>query len=708
MRLESILPLNSSSLPIISINIFSVHIQEFPGRHYCPRMATMNKPCYAAIKEHSPRKPVIIFVASRRQTRLTAMDLISYAAGDENPTAFLGCNEAYIEGVAQTMSDEALRHTLTFGIGLHHAGLSSNDRETVEKLFLDGDIQVLVATATLAWGVNLPAHLVIVKGTEFFDGKTSRYIDYPVTDVLQMMGRAGRPQFDTQGIAVVMVAEGKKNFYKKFLYLPFPVESCLKERLCETINAEVAIGTIQSISDAIGYLDWTFYARRIKMNPSYYGAKSGNNDDVCAFYLQTIKDTMQQLEDHGCVTTDEYMGTIEEDLLVKPTILGKAASNFYLQHQTPLQMRTGIRTIRKNIMEQLNSSDAPDSLDNFDLPINITRSSTAHMFYVLSHVHEFDELPVRHNEEQLNKLLSDTLPWGADLYKFTRKRNQDKYESELEMFSDPHTKCFLLLQAHITRAKLPISDYINDTRSVIDQVPRLLAAMQYISLDDNISGGSFELFCLFSKVRQVLEAKIMIDESPLNQIPGLSIDGSSKLTRLSGIRAIKELRQLPRSETFKIVREAFQGRRKKGGTSFLDNALDFIYGIPVVTIENLIVRNEIEKSTGKTIGLISFDLVIERATKMRLRNKAKRVQRMEKEPSSSLVVALGTPIGRNLLCFKSIGIGNSMGYTRKEVKMNFDWSMANAGGGSDGGKMILRLLHENVIGMDFEQAVPFS
>jgi hypothetical protein len=43
-----------------------------------------------------------------------------------------------------------------------------------------------VATATLAWGVNLPARLVIVKGTEFFDGKVSRYVDYPLTDVLQV------------------------------------------------------------------------------------------------------------------------------------------------------------------------------------------------------------------------------------------------------------------------------------------------------------------------------------------------------------------------------------------------------------------------------------------------------------------------------------------------------------------------------------------
>jgi activating signal cointegrator complex subunit 3 len=58
---------------------------------------------------------------------------------------------------------------------------------------------VLVCTSTLAWGVNLPAHLVVVKGTEFYDGKSRRYVDFPITDVLQMMGRAGRPQFDKSG-----------------------------------------------------------------------------------------------------------------------------------------------------------------------------------------------------------------------------------------------------------------------------------------------------------------------------------------------------------------------------------------------------------------------------------------------------------------------------------------------------------------------------
>ena len=69
------------------------HIEGFPGKHYCPRMATMNKPIYNSIKTYSPNKPVLVFVSSRRQTRLTAFDLVSYVGAENDPKQWLHIDE---------------------------------------------------------------------------------------------------------------------------------------------------------------------------------------------------------------------------------------------------------------------------------------------------------------------------------------------------------------------------------------------------------------------------------------------------------------------------------------------------------------------------------------------------------------------------------------------------------------------------------------
>lgn len=89
--------------------------------------------------------------------------------------------QAELERTLESVRDDALRLGLTYGIGMHHAGLQQQERALVERLFVERKVQVLVATATLAWGINVPAHLVIVKGTEYYDGKTHKYVDFPVT-----------------------------------------------------------------------------------------------------------------------------------------------------------------------------------------------------------------------------------------------------------------------------------------------------------------------------------------------------------------------------------------------------------------------------------------------------------------------------------------------------------------------------------------------
>ncbi|KAJ3329834.1 putative helicase mug81, partial [Kappamyces sp. JEL0680] len=149
-----------------------IYIEGHPGKNYCPRMIAMNKPAFSAIMTHSPTKPVIVFVSSRRQTRLTAQDFISMCANDDNPKRFLHMPEPEMDIVLSRIKDPSLKLCLQFGIGLHHAGVVDSDRRTVEELFCNGKIQILIATSTLAWGVNFPAHLVVVKGTEFFDAKS--------------------------------------------------------------------------------------------------------------------------------------------------------------------------------------------------------------------------------------------------------------------------------------------------------------------------------------------------------------------------------------------------------------------------------------------------------------------------------------------------------------------------------------------------------
>lgn len=63
----------------------------------------------------------------------------------------------------QRSRNKQMREMFPDGFSIHHAGMLRQDRSLVENLFSRGYIKVLVCTATLAWGVNLPAHAVIIK-----------------------------------------------------------------------------------------------------------------------------------------------------------------------------------------------------------------------------------------------------------------------------------------------------------------------------------------------------------------------------------------------------------------------------------------------------------------------------------------------------------------------------------------------------------------
>ena len=101
-----------------------------------------------------------------------------------------GTSRDVLREAAEDAQDANLRDLLQYGFGIHHAGMTRADRELVEDLFAGRHIQVLVSTATLAWGVNLPAHTVIIKGTQIYNPEKSRWCELSPQDILQMLGQS--------------------------------------------------------------------------------------------------------------------------------------------------------------------------------------------------------------------------------------------------------------------------------------------------------------------------------------------------------------------------------------------------------------------------------------------------------------------------------------------------------------------------------------
>ena len=159
------------------------------------RHQVMNEVCYEKVLEHAGTNQVLVFVHSRKETAKTAKSLRDMALEKETITSFIRPDSASREilqtEAEKTAADGNLKDLLPFGFAIHHAGMTRVDRGLVEDLFADGHIQVLVCTATLAWGVNLPAHAVIIKGTQIYNPEKGRWQELSPQDVLQVRKASG-------------------------------------------------------------------------------------------------------------------------------------------------------------------------------------------------------------------------------------------------------------------------------------------------------------------------------------------------------------------------------------------------------------------------------------------------------------------------------------------------------------------------------------
>ncbi|KAJ2745103.1 ATP-dependent DNA helicase MER3 [Coemansia sp. BCRC 34301] len=141
------------------------------------------------------------------------------------------------------------RDCVPLGVAYHHAGLAANDRLRVEQLFINGAVQILCSTSTLGIGVNMPAYMVIVKGTKGYTN--NNYEEYAKSEVLQFIGRAGRPQFGPSGKAVILTEKTMVSSYQYLVSGNEILESSLGPELVRWILGGVYRHEFMSTNDIV-------------------------------------------------------------------------------------------------------------------------------------------------------------------------------------------------------------------------------------------------------------------------------------------------------------------------------------------------------------------------------------------------------------------------------------------------------------------------
>jgi pre-mRNA-splicing helicase BRR2 len=375
------------------------------------RFQLMNEICYEKVLQQAGKNQVLIFTHSRAETAKTAMALRDLAAENDTLNRFVREDSASLEILkmeASSVKNADLKELLPFGFAIHHAGMVRSDRTLVEDLFADKHVQVLVSTATLAWGVNLPCHTVIIKGTQMYSPEQGRWVELSPLDIMQMMGRAGRYGLDSEGEGIILTAHTELQFYLSLMNQQLPIESQLVKKLPDMLNAEVVLGSISTVKEAAAWLGYTYLYVRMLRNPAMYGISPEaleRDPTLTQRRIDLAHAAASVLDKHGLVKYDRRTGALIA------TTLGRVASFYYVTHET-------VHTFNGSLKPSMNDIE---------------------IFRMFSLSGEFQQIHVREEEKlELLKLV-------------TRVPVPVK-----ESVEEASAKVNVLLQAYISRLKLEV------------------------------------------------------------------------------------------------------------------------------------------------------------------------------------------------------------------------------------------------------------
>ncbi|KAF8493511.1 Sec63-domain-containing protein [Gautieria morchelliformis] len=381
---------------------------------------------------------VMVFVHARKETVKTAQAIREAAFAEGTLDDFSTQEHAMFSLFRRdigTSRNKEMKELFNDGFGIHHAGMLRSDRNMMERMFEARAIKVLCCTATLAWGVNLPAHAVIIKGTQVYDSSRGAFVDLSVLDVLQIFGRAGRPGMETSGEGYICTSEDKLTHYLNAVTAQHPIESKFIDGMVDSLNAEVSLGTVANIRDAIEWIGYTYLFVRMRRNPMVYGMtheEPVDDPQLGSKRHQLVTTAARKLAAAGMVMFHESTGS----LVI--TDLGRIAAKYY---------------IRTPSIEIFNREFRP-------------RMREADVLGLLSMSTEFDQIQLRENEvKELKRLIEEVIPCDV-------KGGTDTSQGKVN----------ILLQGYISRTYIEDFALVSDTAYVAQNGGRIIRGLLEIAL----------------------------------------------------------------------------------------------------------------------------------------------------------------------------------------------------------------------------------
>ncbi|KAH3678531.1 hypothetical protein WICMUC_001548 [Wickerhamomyces mucosus] len=486
------------------------------------------------------RKPVLIFCPTRNSAISTAKYLSLHY--QELQSTVSNC----------TIKDKELLALNKTGVSYHHAGLSLEDRLCVERDFIARRIKILCCTSTLAVGVNLPAYLVIIKGTKIWN--ITQFEEYSELDILQMIGRAGRPQFETEAQAIIMTSLENQYHYENFVKGNEKLESRLHLNLHENLMSEIFLKTIQSLEDALTWLKHTFFYARYRSNPTAYNEiKNTNESDMDMRLLRFCETQIKDLMNFSLIRINNRF--------YESTALGDAMTKHYVQFET---------------MKLFNNFKGAQSI--------------ADILLLVSKCKEFGTIRLKRTEKRLFKDIN-----SSPILKFPLKSKDLKNPKPIE---HGYEKVYLLVQYELGGLEYPNDplfsklqqSFKQDKAFVFKHIKRLVKCLidclienkDYVSLNNCyalsrcISGGCWE------------DSSIV-----LKQIENIGVI-TAKRFATHGIRTFEDLQRLQPGQI------EYFGCLKPGAGNRIKSLVN---NIPKFHITSKIARSYKEKSESNTVAV---------------------------------------------------------------------------------------------------------